>query len=150
MALKERLTADTKAALLSGDRFVAEVLRGLKAAILNEEVAKGLREQGLDDAAIEAVIAREVKKRAESLALYEQNNREDLADVERREMAVLVEYLPQQLSEAELSDLVDQKITELGVSGPAAMGQIIGAIKSAHGATVDGGLLARIVKQKLT
>ena len=66
MALKEQITAEMKAALLGGDRFVGETLRNLKAAILNEEVAQGKRERGLSDQEIETVIAREVKKRAES------------------------------------------------------------------------------------
>ena len=71
MGLKQRLDDDLKAALLSGEREKADVLRGLKAVVLNEEVAKGLRDSGLEDAAIEQLFAREVKKRAESASLYD-------------------------------------------------------------------------------
>jgi uncharacterized protein len=75
MALKQRIQDDLKAALLGGDRFVAETLRGLKAAVLNEEVAKGKRDEGLEDTEIEQIVAKEVKKRNESATLYEQNDR---------------------------------------------------------------------------
>ena len=78
-ALQQRIADEMKAALLGGDRFRGDLLRGLKAALLNEEVAKQKRDEGLSDAEVEAVLTREAKKRAESAALYEQNGREDLA-----------------------------------------------------------------------
>ena len=149
MALKQRIADDTKAALLGGDRFVGEVLRGLKAAILNEEVASGSRESGLDDEAIEKVIAREVKKRYESARLYRDNGREELAEPEEREAAILAEYLPAQLGDAEIRNLVQAAIESLGVSGPQAMGQVIGAVKKQAGNTVDGARLAAIVKEEI-
>jgi uncharacterized protein YqeY len=149
MALKEQIQNDMKAALLGGDRFVGDVLRNLKAAILNEEVATGKRDEGLDDAEIEKVIAREVKKRSESAALYEQNGRAELADNERKESEVLVKYLPEQLSEGKLREIVEAKVVELGASGPQAMGQVIGAVKKEVGNAADGATLARIVKESL-
>lgn len=149
MALKERVNDDLKAAMLSGNRFVADTLRGLKAAILNEEVATGSRETGLADEAIEKVIAREVKKRTESAKLYADNGREDLAEPEVKEIEILSEYLPEQKSEDEIRAVVQQKIVELGVSGPAAMGQVIGAVKQELGNTADGATIASIVKQEL-
>lgn len=150
MALKARITDEMKAALLGGDRFVGETLRNLKAAILNEEVATNRREEGLSDAEIEKVIAREVKKRNESAKLYRDNNRPDLAEPEEREAEILIAYLPEQLDETAIRNLVEEKITELGASGPAAMGQVIGAVKAVAGSTVDGALLAMIVKNTLT
>lgn len=149
MALKQRITDDLKAALLSGDRFVAELLRTLKAAILNEEVAKGKRDEGLDDQAIEQVIAKEVKKRSESATLFDKGGRPELAENELKEAEVLRNYLPEQLSEVEIQELVKQVITELGVSGPSAMGQVIGAVKKRAGTTADGALVAEIVKKAL-
>lgn len=139
-----------KAALLGGDRFVGEVLRNLKAAILNEEVAQNKRDEGLSNAEIEKVIAREVKKRNESAALYDQNDRPELADNEKKEAEVLSKYLPEQLSEDALRKIVTTKITELGVSGPQAMGQVIGAVKQEVGNAADGAILAKIVKEKLS
>ena len=150
MALKERINDEMKAALLGGNRFVGEVLRNLKAAILNEEVAKNQRDTGLADSEIEQLIAREVKKRRESITIYEANARQDLADNEKAELAVLEEYLPEQLSEEELKSIVKDKIAELGISGPQAMGQVIGAVKKDVGNTADGSLLAKLVKEALT
>lgn len=138
-----------KAALLGGDRFVGETLRNLKAAILNEEVAQNKRESGLGDDEIERVIAREVKKRHESAKLYRDNNRPELAEPEEKEAQILQVYLPQQLNEDETRVRVTQKIAEMNVSGMAAMGQIIGSLKAELGNTVDGALLARIVKEEL-
>ncbi len=149
MALSQRIADDTKAALLGGDRFVAGVLRNLKAAILNEEVAQNRRDEGLDDAEIEKIIAREVKKRQESMTLYEQNDRQDLADVERSELEVLKAYLPEQLSEAEVLSLVSKVITDTGATSPAQMGQVIGQVKSQAGNSADGALIARLVKEQL-
>lgn len=150
MALKEQIQNDMKAALLSGSRFEGDTLRNLKAAILNEEVAKGKREEGLTDAEIEQVIAREVKKRRESIALYEQNGRGELADSEKKELEVLEKYLPKQLSEDEIRALVDEAIATVGAEGPQMMGQVIGAVKAKAGNAADGALVARIVKEQLT
>ncbi len=149
MALKEQITNDLKAALLGGDRFVAETLRGLKAAILNEEVAAGKRDTGLSDDEIEKVVAKEVKKRNESANLYRQNSRDDLADPEEKEAEVLKQYLPAQLSEDEIIAMVQRSIESLGASGTQAMGQVIVSIKKEAGNTVDGAVLAKIVKQAL-
>ena len=149
MALMQRLQDDTKAALLGGDRFVGDTLRNLKAAILNEEVAQGKRDEGLADAEIEKVIAKEVKKRHESATLYEQNSREESAAEERREAEVLSRYLPQQLSEAEVKAIVDAKVAELGATDARMMGQVIGAVKAQAGNTADGALIAKLVKEAL-
>lgn len=149
MALMQRLQDDTKAALLGGDRFVGETLRNLKAAILNEEVAQGKRDEGLGDAEIEKVIAREVKKRNESATLYEQNGRDEQAADERREAEVLSRYLPQQLSEAEVKAIVDAKVAELGATDARLMGQVIGAVKAQAGNAADGALIAKLVKEAL-
>ncbi len=149
MALKERINDEMKAALLGGNRFVGETLRNLKAAILNEEVAVGKREQGLSDEEIEKVIVREVKKRNESAKLYRDNNRLDLAEPEEKEIEILSVYLPQQMSQADLGALVDAKIKELGADGPQMMGQVIGAVKKVAGNTADGAVVASLVKQAL-
>ncbi len=149
MALKEQLQDDMKAALLGGNRFEADVIRNLKAAILNEEVAKNQRDTGLSDTEIEQVIAREVKKRRESIGLYEQNGRNDLADDEKKEIAVLEKYLPEQLSDDDIRKLVDEAIEVLGASGPQMMGQVIGAVKAKAGSAADGAAVARIVKEQL-
>ncbi len=149
MALKERIQNDLKAALLGGNRFEAEVLRNLKAAILNEEVAKNRRDDGLHDDEIEKIIAREVKKRHESISLFEQNGRDDLADNEKKEVAVLVTYLPEQLNETQVRELVRAVMSGVDITAPSAMGQVIGAVKAQAGSTADGAMIAKIVKQEL-
>ena len=88
MSLKKRIEDEMKAALISGDRFVGETLRNLKAAILNEEVAANKRDEGLSDEEIEKVIAREVKKRDESAKIYRDNNRPELAEPEEKEAEI--------------------------------------------------------------
>lgn len=149
MALKEQLQNDMKAALLGGDRFVGDTLRNLKAAILNEEVAQNRRNEGISDGEIEVIIAREVKKRNESIALYEQNGRPELAEEERKEAAVLATYLPQQLSEDEIRQLAKAVIEGLENVGPSMMGQVIGGVKAKAGTSADGATVARVVKELL-
>lgn len=149
MALKSQIDNDIKAALLGGDRFRADVLRGLKAVILNEEVAQGKRDEGLDDATIEQLIAREVKKRLDSVQQYTDAARPELAETEQAEANILETYLPEQLSEADIQKTINETIVALGVSGSQAMGQVIGAVKGKLGNAADGATIARLVKDTL-
>ncbi|MEI7918020.1 MAG: GatB/YqeY domain-containing protein [Candidatus Saccharibacteria bacterium] len=146
MALKDQINNDLKAALLGGNRFAGEVLRSLKAVILNEEVASGKRDEGLDDATIEQLIAREVKKRNESAAIYESAGRPELTENELAEAKIMAIYLPAQLSESDINAVVTRVINELGVSNPSFFGQVIGAVKKELGNSADGALIAKLVK----
>lgn len=148
-ALAARIAEEMKAALLGGDRFRGEVLRNLRAALLNEEVALGKREAGLEDTEVEKVLAREVKKRLESAELYRANGRAELAEPEEQEAAVLREFLPQQLSEAEVGALVQQVIDGMGEVSMQQMGQVIGVVKAKVGSAADGAMIANIVKETL-
>ncbi len=148
-SLSEQIQNDMKVALLGGNRFVVETLRNLKAAILNEEVAQGKRDSGLDDEQIEKIIAREVKKRNESMALYDTNGRPELAETERKEAAVLAAYLPQQLTEDQIRELAKSVIESIDNASPSMMGQVIGGVKAKAGNTVDGATVARVVKELL-
>jgi len=149
MPLKQQIDADLKTAMLARDEFVTTTLRGLKAAILNEEVAKGERETGLSDEAIEQLIARESKKRDEAARLFEQGGNQTSADKERAEKELLAKYLPQQLGEDEIKKLVDEAIVEIQPEGVKDMGRVIGAVKTKAGNAVDGATLARLVKESL-
>ncbi len=149
VTLSEHIQNDLKAALLGGDRFLGETLRNLKAAILNEEVATGKRGEGLSNDEIEKIIAREVKKRNESIAVYEQNGRPELAETERKEAEVLKNYLPAQLGADEIRAIAQEVIRATSASGPAAMGQVIGGVKAKAGNAADGATVARIVKELL-
>ena len=146
MALKEQINNDLKTAMLGGDRFCAEVLRGLKATILNEEVASGKRDSGLDDSIIEQLVAREIKKRNESAEIYVNANRVELADNEKQEAVIISRYLPQQLPESEIKLVIERKVAELGISSPSGFGQVIGAVKNELGNSADGALIAKLVK----
>lgn len=147
--LTDRINADLKTAMLARDEFRTTTLRGLKAAILNEEVAKGARETGLGDEVIEQLIARESKKRDEAARLFEQGGNQESADKERAEKELLAVYLPAQLSEAEVQKLVDDAVAEIKPEGVKDMGRVIGAVKARAGNSVDGALLAKLVKDSL-
>ncbi len=149
MSLKDSINKDLKTALISGNRFEADVLRGLKAVILNEEISQKKRDDGLEESAIEQLVAREIKKRQESVEIYKQAGRQELADNEEKEVTVLGRYLPEQLSQEDIILLVDEAIIEIGEVTIKDMGRIMSAVKSKAGNSVDGALLANIVKDKL-
>ena len=149
MALEEQIMNDMKAALLGGNRFEGDTLRNLKAAILNEKVAAGTRDELMSDEAVEKIVAREVKKRRESIKLYEENGRPELAESEKNEVAVLEKYLPQMMSEDELAAMIDEVVTSMGDVTMQQMGQVIGAVKAKAGNAADGALVAKLVKEKL-
>ena len=149
MSLSERINNDLKAAMLGGNRFCVQVLRGLKATILNEEVSSGKRDTGLDDSTIEKLIAKEVKKRNESAEIYEGAGRSELAENERNEAEILGGYLPKQLNEEEIKLTIQKIITSLDASGASAMGQVIGAVKKELSNSADGSIIARLVKEAL-
>lgn len=148
--LEQQLEQDIKAALLAGDKQKALTLRGLKAVLLNVKVASGKRDEGLSDAEVLPILAKEAKKRQESADLYLQGNDQAKADKELAEKAIIETYLPAQLSETELLELIKTAIAETGASGPQAMGQLIGKVKAQAGPTADGGVIAKLVKEQLS
>ncbi len=147
--LKARIDQDLKTALLAGDKVLATTLRGLKSVILYAEVAKGSREQGLADDEIIILFSREAKKRQESADLYQQGGSQEKAEAELVEKKVIESYLPSQLSDEELTEIVDEAIASSVVSGPSAMGQVIGAVKQKTAGRADGARIAQLVKQQL-
>lgn len=147
--LEQKIEQDLKAALLSGDKQRVSTLRGLKAVLLNVKVATGQRETGLSDEEVLVQLGKQAKQRQESADMYVQGGDQARADAELAEKAILEAYLPAQLSEAEIIKLIDDVIAQTGASGPAAMGQVIGQVKQKAGATADGAVIARLVKEKL-
>lgn len=150
MSIKEQLDNDLKAAMLSGDKVLATTIRGLKSAVLNAEIAKGSREQGLSDNEVIELFSKEAKKRQESADLYEQGGNTEKAEAERAEKKVIEKYLPKQLTDEELASLVEAAISEIGSAQKANMGQIIGAVKQKAGASADGGRIAAAVRARIT
>lgn len=149
-ALKQRLQDDLKSAMLAGDRFVADVLKGVKSAILYEEIAQNKREAGLSETAIEELLMREVKKRNDSIAMYDKGGNQELADKERAEIRIIEQYLPKQMDEDEVRDIVERTVKELNAKNPQDMGQVIGKVRSEIGTRANGAVVARIVKETLS
>ena len=147
--LKDTINADLKAAMIARDTLKAQTLQGLKAAILNEEVAKKVREIGLDETAIEQVIAREAKKRDEAAELFDRGGNAESAAKERAEKEALMVYLPKPLTEDELGKLIDSVIETMQPSGPQDMGKVIGAVKGQAGSAGEGAIIAKLVREKL-
>lgn len=147
--LEQKLEQDLKTAMLAGDSERVMTLRNLKSALLNVKVASGKRESGLSDEEVLPVLSKEAKKRQESADFYVQGGSQDRADKELSEKAIIEEYLPKQLSVEEITVIVEEVIATLGVSGPTAMGQVMGQVKAKTGATADGSLVAKIVREKL-
>lgn len=147
--LEERIEQDIKTALLAGDSQRVLVLRGLKATLLNIKVATGKRETGLSDDDVLTALAKESKKRQESADLYKQGGDQARHDAEVAEKAILDAYLPEQMPEDAIKKLIDEVIAQTGASGPQGMGPVIGQVKAKAGATADGAVIARLVKEKL-
>ncbi len=148
--LEEKIQQDLKAALLSGNKTEAEILRGLRASLLSVKIDQGKRDSGLNDDEVIAVLGKEAKKRQESADLYVQGGNQERADAELAEKTLIEKYLPAQISEEEITKLVDEAIAATGAAGPQAMGQVIGAVKSKTGASADGSVIARITKERLS
>ena len=149
MALKDKIAADLKSAMLAKDEAKVTVLRGIKSTILDAEVAAGKRDTGLPDEEIEKLLMKEVKKRKEAIDIYEANGRGDLVESEKTEKNIIENYLPKQLSDAEISEKIDEVVETLGEGEIAQVGVIIGKVKMLVGSAADGATVARLVKEKI-
>ena len=145
--LIERLQEDLKSAQLARDEVKVSTLRLLLSEIKNAEIAKGSQ---LSDEDIISIIGREVKKRKEAAAGFRSGGREEQAQKEEAEQGLLQSYLPAQLSNEELTKIVEDTINELGVTTIADMGKVIGAVMSKVAGQADGGLVAQLVKDRLS
>jgi uncharacterized protein YqeY len=148
MALKEQLRDDMVAAMKSKDELRLATLRMVLSAITTEEVAgKAARE--LSDDEVVKVVAREAKKRREAAEAFDGAGRSELADRERAEGEVLETYLPAQLSDAEIADVVRAAIGSTGADGPTAMGQVMKVVQPQIAGRAEGGRVAAEVKRQL-
>ena len=149
MHLSERIAADLKAAMKASAEFEVGVLRMLHAAIHNREIelrgAAG--EKTLDDQATVQVLSREAKKRKEAIELYQKGNRDELAQREQRELAIIARYLPKELDAAQLEAVVDAVLTGSAITDfGAAMKAVREKLKEV---SFDGKLVSEIVRRKL-
>ena len=149
MDIQQKIDADLKAAMLAGDRSKVETLKMIKTAVQYEAVAAEDKDKGLDNDQVQKVLAREAKKRAETADLYEKANEPDRAAAEKAEKAIIDEYLPAQVDEAEVSKAVDEEFAKLDSPTAADTGKVIAAVRGRLGTGVDGGVIARLVKEKL-
>lgn len=150
MNYKEQIDKDLKTAMLAGDKDRTSVLRGLKSAILYEEVAKGVRDSGLPEDEILRILSKEAKKRQESADLYGQGGNTEKQQAELSEKKIIEQYLPQQMSEEEISQLVGAVIAEQGGVAKETMGSTIAAVKQKSEGAADGGLIARLVRERIS
>jgi uncharacterized protein YqeY len=148
MSLKEQLHADLTEAMRSQDDVRRSTLRMVLTAVTNEEVS-GKQARELSDDDVLKVLARELKKRKEAAAAYRDAGHPDRAAAELAEGAVIEGYLPAQLSDDELADLVAAAVAEVGATGPQAMGQVMKAVQPAVAGRADGGRTAAEVKRQL-
>jgi uncharacterized protein len=147
--LKEKLRSDLSTAMKARDEVRTRTLRMSLTAVTNEEVA-GKQARELTDAEIVKVLTREAKKRREAAEAFSQAGRDEQAAAERAEGAVLEEYLPAQLSDAELAELVVAAIAETGAEGPRAMGQVMKVLNPKVAGRAEGGRVAAEVKRRLS
>lgn len=149
MALKQQIDSDLKQAMLSGDKVLTTTLRGLKSSILYAEVSAGKRDEGLADSEIMELLTKESKKRQESADLYTQGGNQESAAAELAEKEVIARYLPEQLTEDQLRELITNAIQETNATGMQDMGKVIAAAKQTAGPSADGARIAQIVKERL-
>ena len=147
MNLKERINEDVKNAMKSGDKLRTETLRGIRAIIIEFDKSGAGREMNPDEE-IKA-LSTAAKKRRESIELYAANNRPELAEKERQELAIIQEYLPQQLSREEISVRVSAIIGEVGAAGPQDSNKVMPVLMKEMKGKADGKLVQEIVREHL-
>jgi uncharacterized protein YqeY len=146
MSLKDQITEDMKTAMRAKDMERLGTIRLLQAAMKQKEVDERVT---LDDAGVVAIVDKLIKQRKDSIAAFEGAGRQDLADKEKAEMAVLQVYLPARLSAEEVAAEVKAIVAELGAKGPGDMGKVMGAVKTRLAGKADMGEVSAAVKAAL-
>ena len=146
MPMKEQITADMKSAMKAGEKDRLKVVRLILAAIKQIEIDQRIE---LDDAAVLTVLEKMVKQRRDSIEQFQNGNRQDLADIEIAEIAVLDTYLPEQLSDTEVDKIVDDAIADTGAESIRDMGKVMGQIKTKAAGRADMGAVGAKVKARL-
>jgi uncharacterized protein YqeY len=146
MPMKEQITADMKSAMKAGEKDRLKVVRLILAAIKQIEIDQRIE---LDDAAVLTVLGKMVKQRRDSIEQFQNGNRQDLADIEIAEIAVLDTYLPEQLSDTEVDKIVDDAIADTGAESIRDMGKVMGQIKAKAAGRADMSAVGAKVKARL-
>ncbi|BCZ48538.1 aspartyl-tRNA amidotransferase subunit B [Clostridium gelidum] len=145
-AIKDRLQDDWKTALKAKDRFTTSVISTARAAILLVEKTDNRK---LEEDEVISILAKEVKQRRESMLEFEKGNRQDLVDECEAEIKILLEYLPQQLGEEEIKQIVKESAEEVGANSIKDMGKVMSAVRPKVLGKADGKLVSQIVKEYL-
>ena len=146
MSLKQRLTDDMKTAMKAGEKDRLATIRLINAAIKQKEVDERVE---MDDARVLAVLEKMVKQRKDSIEQFDKAGREDLSGIERAEMAIIAQYLPEKMGEDEIKAAIEAAVAETGASGPADMGKLMGVLKPRLAGQADMGLVSKLLKQRL-
>ena len=149
MALKEKLQNDLTKAMRARDEVRSSTIRMVLTAIKNEEVS-GKEARELSDAEVITVLSREAKKRREAAEAFEQAGAKDRSDMEKAEGVVIAEYLPVQISESEIREMINAAIAETGATGPQQMGLVMKSIQPKIAGRADGGVVSSLVKAALS
>ncbi|SDS09919.1 hypothetical protein SAMN04487764_1449 [Gillisia sp. Hel1_33_143] len=149
MSLQERIMTEMKAAMRAKDSLKLEALRAIKGGILLAQTESGSKEAITEDAELK-LLQKLVKQRKDSAVIYKEQGREDLAQPELDQAAVIEEFLPEQLSVVEVEAKVDAIIAETGAEGMKDMGKVMGAASQELAGKADGKTISMIVKQKLS
>lgn len=149
MSLQQQIVENWKEAMKSGQKQRRDVFSSLRAAIKNAEIEAQSGIGEMDDAEVLRVIEREAKKRRDAIAEYSRAGREDRAQTEQEELAILQEFLPEQLSEEELEQLVQETINEAGASSMKDMGAVMKLLSPKISGRADGKTASEIVKRRL-
>jgi uncharacterized protein len=146
MGIEARLAEDLKRVMKSGDKIALEAIRGVRSQI---QLSKTTRDESLSEDRLLEILAKEVKKRKESIALYEQGNRMDLADGEKREIEVIESYLPAALTESEIDRIIADSVQESGAQSLKELGKVMSILMPKIKGRADGRLVQEKVKKKL-
>ncbi len=146
MTLKAQISEDMKTAMKAGDKERLKVVRLIIAAIKQIEVDQRTE---LDDAAVLGVLDKMVKQRRDSVSQFKKGGRQDLVDIELAEITVLENYLPEQLGEAELIEIIEQAIKDSGAESMRDMGKVMGQVKAKAAGRADMGAVGAKVKERL-
>lgn len=150
MSLKDQITADIKTAMKSKDKVRLETVRSIKKVLLEKEVSvRPSGQEELTETQELEVLSQLAKQRRDSIAQYQQAGRDDLADAEAQELAIIEEYLPKQLSEDEIGAVIDEILAETGAQSPKDMGKVMGPVMQKLKGRADGKVVQEMVKQKL-
>jgi len=145
--LKARITEDMKSAMKAKDKDALKAVRMILGAIKQKEIDDRIE---LDDTQVLAVIQKMVKQRKDSISQFKDADRTDLVDIEEAELVIINNYMPEQLSEAEIATAVDKAIADIGASSMQDMGKLMGLLKGQLGGKADMGAVSGLIREKLS